>query len=68
MGRTSAGEGVSVVNHQRQSVLMRDGGKLFDVHDIELGIAQRLGIDCAGLVIDRRAHAIEVIGIHEISQ
>ena len=34
-----------------------------DVGDVELGIAQRLGVDGAGLVVDGGAQAVEVVGV-----
>ena len=43
-----------VVDNQRQTVLVGDGGELFDVGNVELRIAQRFGVDGAGLVVDRR--------------
>ena len=45
--RRSAG----VVDNQRQPVFMRDGGELFDVGDVELGIAERFGVDGARLAL-----------------
>ena len=41
--------GAGVVDDERQAVFVRDGGELFDVGDVELGIAERLGVDGAGL-------------------
>ena len=52
-----------IVDDQRQAVLVRNGGKLFDVDNVELGVAERLGIDGAGLVVDRRAQAVEVVRV-----
>ena len=66
MGRTSAGEARGVVDDQRQLVLVGDRGELLDVGDVELGIAQRLGVDGAGLVVDGGAQAVEVVGVDKL--
>ena len=58
--------GRGVVDHQRQLVLVRNGGQLLNVHHIQLGIAQRLGIDRPRLVVDRRAQPVEVVRIHKL--
>ena len=42
---------------------MGNGGELFDVGNVELGIAERLGVDGAGLGVDGGAQAVEVVGI-----
>ena len=55
--------GAGVVDDQRQTVLVRDGGELLDVGDVELGIAERLGVDGACLGVDGGAQAVEVVGI-----
>ena len=54
-----------VVDHQRQAILVRDGGERLDVDNVELGIAERLGVDGAGLVVDGGAQAVEIVGIDE---
>ena len=57
--------GAGVVDDQRQAVLVGDGGELLDVGHVELGIAERLGVDGAGLVVDGGANAVEVVGVDE---
>ena len=44
---------------------MGDGGELLDVDDVELGIAQRLGVEGAGFGVDGGAQAGEVVRIHK---
>ena len=53
MGRQRAGEARGVVDHQRQLVLVGDAGEGFDIGDVELGIAERLGVNGLGLFVDR---------------
>ena len=43
------GRGAGIVDHQRQPVLVSDAGKGFDIDHVELGIAQRLGVNGLGL-------------------
>src|SRR6266568_2783742 len=52
-----------VVDHQGQSVLMSNGCQFFNIHDVELGIAERLGVYRPRLLIDRGAQTVEVVGI-----
>ena len=54
-----------VIDHQRQSIFVRDGGEAFDVDDVELRVADALGVDGAGLVVDRGAQAVEIVSIDE---
>ena len=54
-----------VVDDEGQAVFMGDGGELLDVGDVELGIAEGLGVDGAGLRIDSGAEAVEVVGVNE---
>ena len=65
MGRTRAGDGVVLSMMSGKLVLVGDGGELLDVDDVELGIAEGLGVDGAGLVVDGGAQAVEVVGIDE---
>ena len=44
---------------------MRDGGELLDVGDVELGVAEGLGVEGASLGVDGGAQAVEVVGIGE---
>ena len=62
MGRTSAGE-ADVLSITSGSSCVGDGGELLDVDDVQLGIAQRLGIDGLGLRVDGFAQAVEVVGV-----
>ena len=41
--------GGGVVDNQRKAVFVGNGGKLLDVGDVELGIAESFGVDSAGL-------------------
>ena len=49
-----------------QLVLVGDGGELLDVGDVELGIAEGLGVDGAGFVVDGGAQAVEVVGVDKL--
>src|SRR5208337_5625261 len=60
------GRRAGVVNDQRHSVLVRDLRQLLDIHDVELGIAQALGINGLGLRSDRGAQPVKVVGIHKL--
>ncbi len=65
MGRHKRRRGGGVVDDERQTVLVGDAGELLDVGDVELGIAERLGVDGAGLAVDGGAQAVEVVGVDE---
>ena len=52
IGPTQRGRCAGVVDHQRQPVLVRDLGQLLDVGDVELGIAQRLGVTALVFGVD----------------
>ena len=57
--------GRGVVDDQREAIFVGDGGELLDVGHVELGIAQRLGVERAGFGVDGGAQAGEVVGIDE---
>ncbi len=57
--------GRSVVDDQWNAVLVSDSSELLDIGDVQLGIAQCLGVNGTGLVIDGRAQAAEVICVNE---
>ncbi len=65
MGRVSMGDGGGVVDDEGQAVLVGDGGELVDVDDVELGVAEGLGVDGAGFGVDGGAQAGEVVGVDE---
>ena len=44
--------GGGVVDDEGQAVFVGDGGERFNVGDVELGIAEGLGVDGAGLLVD----------------
>ena len=55
----------SIINDQRQAVLVGDGGNGVDIRDITVGVAQRLQIHSLGVGLDRGLHLCKVVGIHE---
>ena len=67
-GPHQRGRCARVVDDERQLVLVRDGGELFNVDNIQLRIAKGLGIDEAGLAVDGFAQAVEVVRIHEANR
>ena len=44
---------------------MGDRGQLFNVHHVQLRIAQRLGVDRTGLGVDGGTQPVKVVGIHK---
>ena len=57
--------GDRVIDDERNAIFVRDGCELFQVDHIELGIAERFGIDGAGAIVDGFAQAVVVIGFDE---
>ena len=64
-GPAESGRGGGVVDDQRQTVFMGDAGERFDIDNVELGIAEGLGVNGLGLFVDCLLNAVEVIGIDE---
>src|SRR5208337_544923 len=60
------GRRAGVVNDQRHSILVSDLRQLLDIHDVELRVAQALGINGLGLGSDRGAQPVKVVGIHKL--
>src|SRR5208337_430962 len=56
----------SVVDDQRHSFLVRDLRQLLNVNDVELWIADSLGIDRLCFVVDGGAQPGEIVGIHKL--
>src|SRR5208337_3400667 len=54
-----------VVDNQRYAFFVSYLCQLLDIHDVEFGIAQGLGVDSLRLLVDGRAQAAEVVGIHK---
>src|SRR5208283_725713 len=54
-GPAESGRGRGVVDDQRQLVLVGDAGEGFDIDNVKLGIAESLGINGFGLLVDRLA-------------
>ncbi len=52
-----------VVDYERQTVLMCDGGNGVDVGDVGVGVAERLQIYRLGVVLNSRLHLIEMVGV-----
>ncbi len=64
-GPAKRGRRAGVVDDQRHSVLVRDLGQLLDIADVELRIAQGLGVNGLRLFVDCRAQPVEVVGVHK---
>jgi len=64
-GADQHGGGGGVIDDQREAVLVGDGGELFDVGDVELGVAEGFGVDGSGFGVDGGADAVEVVGVGE---
>ena len=52
-----------VVDHQGHALLVGNGGEPLDVGNVELGIAQGLGVDGSCFGVDGCLQAVKVIGI-----
>ena len=66
MGRTSAGEAEVLSITSGSLCSMGNLRQLLDVGDVELGIAQRLGVNGSGLVVDQPAQTVEVVGVDKL--
>ena len=53
----------SVVDDNRQTVLLGDLGDGVDVGDVRVGVAERLEIDDRGVVLDGTLNLFQVVGI-----
>ena len=63
MGRQRIGVAARVVDHQGHALLVGDAGQLFNVGNVELGIAQGFGVDGPGFRVDGCPQAVKVVGI-----
>ena len=63
MGRVKNRRSGGIVDHQRHALLVGDAGQSFNVGDVELGIAQGLGVESPGFLVDGRPQAVKVVGI-----
>ena len=63
MGRAKDGGRGGIVDDQGHALLVSDAGQLLDVGNVELGIAQGLGVDGPGFRVDGSSQAVEVVGI-----
>ena len=59
------GRGESVIDHQRDVMLMRDFGHGFDIENVAAGVGDGLAIDAAGAGRDGLAEIFGIVGLDE---
>src|SRR5260370_30394576 len=65
-GTTQRGRRARIVDNQRYRRRVRDLRQLFDVGNIEFGIAQSLGVQRLGFRPNGLAKSVEVVGVDKL--